>query len=125
MVRVIALALASTALAACATEAPPPPVAAAPVAPAAEAPAAPKPQYGTFGFDLAGMDRSVAPGDNFYQFANGTWARNTPIPPDKANYGAFNFLDDLSHTRTRELLEQAKADPSSKIGTAYATYLDT
>ena len=125
MVRVIALALASTALAACATEASPPPVAATPTVPAAEAPAAPKPQYGTFGFDLAGMDRSVLPGDNFYQFANGTWAKNTPIPPDKANYGAFNFLDDLSHTRTRELLEQAKADPNSKIGTAYATYLDT
>ena len=71
------------------------------------------------------MNRSVAPGDNFYQFANGTWAKNTPIPPDKANYGAFNFLDDLSHTRTQELLEQAKADPNSKIGTSYATYLDT
>jgi putative endopeptidase len=94
MVRVIALALASTALAACATEASPPPVAATPTVPAAEAPAAPKPQYGTVGFDLAGMDRSVLPGDNFYQFANGTWAKNTPIPPDKANYGAFNFLDD-------------------------------
>src|SRR3954469_2450049 len=100
------------------------PVAAAETAAPAPAPG-PKPQYGTFGFDAAGMDRSVAPGDNFYQFANGTWAKNTPIPADKPNYGAFNFLDDLSHTRTQELLEQAKSDPNSKIGTAYATYLDT
>ena len=30
------------------------------------------PQYGTFGFDTAGMDRSVKPGDDFYAFANGT-----------------------------------------------------
>ena len=127
MIRVIALALATTVLAGCATQAPPPP--SPPVVTAPESveavPAVPKPQYGTFGFDEAGMDRSVPPGDNFYQFANGTWAKNTPIPADKPNYGAFNFLDDLSHTRTQELLEQAKADPNSKIGTAYATYLDT
>ena len=125
MARVFAFALATTVLAGCATNSPPPPVAVTPAMAQAEVPAGPKPQYGTFGFDLAGMDRNVQPGDNFYQYANGTWARNTPIPADKANYGAFNFLDDLSHTRTREILEQAKNDPNSKIGTAYATYLDT
>ena len=126
MVRVIAFALATTALSACATQAPPPAMVTT-EAPATvvETPAAPKPQYGSFGFDAAGMDRSVAPGDNFYQFANGTWAKNTPIPSDKPNYGSFTYLDDLSHTRTQEILEQAKADPNSKIGTAYATYLDT
>ena len=124
MYRVIAFSLATTALAGCATQAPPPPpiVSAGTPEPVS---AAPKPQYGTFGFDEAGIDRTVQPGDNFYQFANGTWARNTPIPSDKPNYGAFNLLDDLSHTRTQDLLEQARADPSSKIGSAYATYLDT
>ena len=128
MLRVPAFVLATTILTACATQAPAPPapVVAAPVpGTATEAPAAAKPQYGTFGFDSAGMDRSVAPGDNFYQYANGTWAKNTPIPADKSNYGAFNYLDDLSHTRTHEILEAAKDDPNSKIGTAYATYLDT
>jgi putative endopeptidase len=92
------------------------------VAPAA---ASNRPAYGTFGFDEAGMDRSVAPGDNFYQYANGTWAKNTPIPPDKATYGMFSVLDDLSRTRTREILEQARNDPRNKIGNAYAAYLDT
>ena len=31
-----------------------------------------------------------APGDDFYGFANGTWAKTTPIPADKSNYGAFD-----------------------------------
>lgn len=82
-----------------------------------------KPAYGTFGFDTAGMNRSVAPGDGFYDYANGTWAKNTPIPADKANYGAFNFLDDLSKERTRKILDEARA-ANSKIGIAYGTYLD-
>ena len=35
-----------------------------------------QPQIGSFGFDLAGMDRNVDPGDNFYHFANGAVTEN-------------------------------------------------
>src|SRR5439155_26507159 len=87
--------------------------------------AAPKPQYGTFGFDMAGMDTSVAAGDNFYQYANGTWAKNTPIPADKSNYGSFNILDDLSRERTRGIIEEQAKEPNSRIGNAYASFMDT
>ena len=83
-----------------------------------------KATYGSYGFDTAGMDQSVKPGDDFYDHANGTWAKNTPIPADKSNYGAFNTLDDLSRERTRGLLEAAQGDPASKIGAAYASYMD-
>ena len=89
-----------------------------------EAPPAPKATIGTFGFDEAGMNRSVAPGDDFYEFANGTWAKNTAIPSDKSNYGMFTVLQDLSQKRVRDLLDAAKDDPSSRIGTAYASFLD-
>ncbi|MCX8476205.1 MAG: M13 family metallopeptidase [Sphingomonas sp.] len=112
-------------------EAPPPEVTqAAPLSQAAidlvaPTPAAPRPEIGDYGFDEAGMDKAIAPGDDFYGFANGAWARATPIPADKSNYGAFNVIDDLSKQRTQEILEAAKADPNSKIGVAYATYLDT
>jgi putative endopeptidase len=129
MARTIAFLAATTALAGCATEgvappAPPPPVAAA--APAApETPPAPKPQYGSFGFDTAGMDTSIAPGNDFYGYANGTWAKNTPIPADKSNYGMFTVLDDLSRQRTRGIIEEQAKDPSSKIGNAYASFMDT
>ncbi len=91
-------------------------------APAAQTDALP--EIGTFGFDLSGMDKSVQPGDDFYAYANGTWAKNTEIPADKSNYGMFTALADLSLTRTREILEAAKADPNSMIGRAYASYLD-
>ncbi|MBA4751506.1 MAG: M13 family peptidase [Sphingopyxis sp.] len=92
-------------------------------APATETTA--KPEIGDFGFDLSGMDKSVQPGDDFYAYANGTWAKNTPIPADKSNYGMFTALNDLSQTRTREILDAAKGDPNSMIGRAYASYLDS
>jgi len=128
MARIIALLTATTILAGCAVhEAVAPPA----VAPAAEAvpaappvPPAPKPQYGTYGFDATGMDPSVAPGDNFYQFANGTWAKNTPIPADKSSYGSFNILDDLSRERTRDVIQEESKDPNSRIGSAYASFMD-
>ncbi|MEH3048437.1 M13 family metallopeptidase [Sphingomonas adhaesiva] len=87
-----------------------------------ETPVADKPAYGSFGFDTAGMDRSVKPGDDFYAHANGTWAKNTAIPGDESSYGAFNTLQDRSREQTRGLLEAA---PDTTIGRAYATYLDT
>ncbi|HEX7741522.1 MAG TPA: M13-type metalloendopeptidase, partial [Sphingobium sp.] len=83
-----------------------------------------KPTYGSYGFDTKGMDPSVKPGDDFYLHANGGWAKATPIPADKSNYGAFNVLDDLSRERTKGILEAARSDPASKIGAAYASYLD-
>ncbi|WP_254606320.1 M13 family metallopeptidase [Sphingomonas bacterium] len=83
-----------------------------------------KPQMGTFGVDLAGMDKSVLPGDDFYGYVDGTWASTTQIPADKSTYGAFDVLADLSETRTHDILENQKVDPSSKIGIAYAAYSD-
>ena len=115
----------TTILAGCATT-PMPAPAPIVVAEAAEpAPPAPAAQLGSFGFDTAGMDSTVLPGNNFYAYANGTWAKNTPIPADKANYGMFGLLDDLSKERTRIIVEEAAKDPANKTGIAYAAYLDT
>ena len=121
------LALFSTALAAplavsAETKAP---ASAEPNASAAPATAAPaKPVYGDYGFDAAGMDTSVKPGDNFYTYADGAWLKANPVPADKSNYGMFTVLDDLSKSRTHEILEAAKGDGASMIGAAYASYLD-
>ncbi|MGN6374653.1 MAG: M13 family metallopeptidase [Sphingomonas sp.] len=82
-------------------------------------------QIGDFGFDVGGMNKSVLPGNDFYEYANGTWAKDVQIPSDESSYGAFNVLVDLSRERTKGILESAAKDANSKIGTAYATYLDT
>ena len=44
------------------------------------------PQYGAWGFDLAGADTKTKPGDDFFRYANGTWIDKTQIPPDKPAY---------------------------------------
>ena len=92
--------------------------------PAAEAPPKDGPQIGSFGFDKAGMDLTVKPGDDFYLYASGTWAKNTPIPADKSNYGMFTALDDLSKDRVKTVLEAEKNKKGNKAGDAYASYLD-
>jgi putative endopeptidase len=122
MLRLVSIALGSTALIGTATLALP---SAPAILASAQAAAAAKPQYGSFGFDTAGMDRSVAPGDDFFNYANGTWAKNTQIPADKASYGMFNVLDDLSRERTRQIIDEQAKDPASKIGAAYASFMDT
>jgi putative endopeptidase len=99
-------------------------IAACPAFAADPAPVTTAPRYGTFGFDEAGMNRSVAPGDDFYGFANGTWSKNTPIPADKPSFALFSVLDDLSNQRTRDILEEAGKKPDSKIGAFYASFMD-
>src|SRR6266536_779874 len=97
---------------------------------AATAPTAAQ-RYGSWGVDLAGMDRSVKPGDDFSRYVNGKWAATTQIPPDRASYGAFAILSDLSEARERALLDRWAADkklkPGSdegKVAAVYRTFLD-
>ena len=80
------------------------------------------------GIDLAGIDRAVAPGHDFFAHANGTWLRTTEIPPDRAAYGAAGVVSDLTNRRTAELIQQAAGagapagSTARKIGDFYATY---
>ena len=83
------------------------------------------------GIDLAGMDKSVRPGDDFHEYVNGGWLKATPIPPDKARYGVFTMLADEVRKRTRTLIEEAAAstssadkDESRKIGDFYSTFMN-
>ncbi len=74
----------------------------------------------TAGIDLAGMDRSVAPGDDFNAYTNGGWMKATPIPPDKASFGAFTVMADLTRKRLLDLIEH----DTGKIGDYYSSFMD-
>ena len=50
------------------------------------------PQIHPWGFDLGGRDLAVKPGDDFNEYANGTYLKNTQIPSDKARFGPFDVL---------------------------------
>ena len=120
MYRLITLLATSTALVGCMTT---PVSAPAPVAVAASA--APAAEFGSYGFDATGMDVSIQPGDNFFEYANGAWAKTTPIPADMSSYGMFTRLTDVSRQRTRAIIEEQARNPASKIGVAYSGFLDT
>jgi putative endopeptidase len=82
------------------------------------------------GIDLQGIDRSVAPGANFFAYANGSWLKSTEIPADRSSYGASSILVELTNKRTVELIQQAAANKNNsgtdarKIGDYYASFMD-
>lgn len=82
----------------------------------------------THGLDLAGMDKSVNPGDDFFGYANGGWMKRTPIPNDRSSYGVFDILAEAANRRTADLIKEAsksaKDSEASKVGDYYDAYMD-
>lgn len=83
-------------------------------------------------FDASGMDTTVHPGDNFFQYANGTWVKNSVIPDDQSGWGSFFTLYDENLKKMRTILDElsVKTDhkPGSneqKVGDFYASGMDT
>jgi putative endopeptidase len=82
------------------------------------------------GIDLEGMDKSVAPGDDFFKHANGAWLRTTAIPPDRGAYGAGTIVSDRTDERTSQLIHEtarsgaARGSDAQKIADYHASYLD-
>src|SRR5687768_12767955 len=90
-----------------------------------------KPQYGPWGFDLAGMDRSVRPGDDFFRYSGGTWMKETPIPPDRSSWSTFSILRANAERDVKSIVETISKRPSEpgsieqKVADFYVSYLDT
>jgi putative endopeptidase len=82
------------------------------------------------GIDVAGMDLSVRPQDDFFRYVNGRWVDNTPIPADLSSYGTFAILRDRSQEAVRTIIEseaRAKAAAgtnSQKVGDLYQSFMD-
>ena len=84
----------------------------------------------THGINVANMDRSVKPGDDFYHFVNGDWINRAQIPPDRAGVDVWTKLGDLSNKRMADLIgEIAKSNPvpgskERKVADLYNSYMD-
>jgi putative endopeptidase len=79
------------------------------------------------GIDIGGMDKSVDPGDDFFGYTNGNWAKATTIPADRTSFGAFDVIFDEVSKRTNDLITTAATskDPEiRKVGDYYKAYLD-
>ena len=77
------------------------------------------------------MDTAVAPGSDFFKYANGTWLERTEIPADRSTYGAGVMLVELTDRRVAELIQNAvKSDAPAgsdtrKIGDYYTSFMDS
>lgn len=84
--------------------------------------------FGTWGFDLAGRDTAVKPGDDFNEYANGTYLRTTEIPADKARFGPFDVLYENAQSQLKSIIEASAANPTNtnaqKVGALYASFMD-
>ena len=84
--------------------------------------------FGTWGFDLAGRDTTVKPGDDFNEYANGTYLRTTDIPADKARFGPFDVLYENAQAQLKSIIETSAANPANdnarKVGALYASFMD-
>jgi putative endopeptidase len=80
----------------------------------------------------AALDTTVAPGDDFFAYANGTWLKNNPIPASESNMGIGKKVQDEIYTRLRQTSIEAAgaqdATPGSnpqKIGDFWAVGMDS
>lgn len=69
------------------------------------------------GIDLSLMDKSVRPNDDFFNFVNGTWVKNTEIPADRTRWGSFDELRQKTDIDALNILEEAAKNPAYKSNT--------
>lgn len=82
------------------------------------------------GVNLANMDASVRPGDDFFSYVNGTWVASTEIPADRSKYGTFDLLRDEAQEAVKLIIEEsasgdfANGTDEQKVGDLYKSFLD-
>ena len=83
------------------------------------------------GLHLDWLDRSVNPAQNFYNYGNGTWMSQNPVPADYGRWSQFSILSKSNQEAIHKLLEEAAKNPlatagsdEQKIGDFYSSGMD-
>ena len=94
---------------------------------------APVPPQKGVGINIANIDPSVKPCEDFFHFASGNWLKNNPIPAAESRWGSFNELADHNNATLRGILNEAvknsakapKGSNAQKVGDYYASAMDS
>ncbi len=82
------------------------------------------------GIDLSDLDRKAEPCSDFFQFANGTWRSNNPIPASMTRWSKRWQAGESSKDKLKEILEVAALEKAAKgsteqiIGDYYGACMD-
>jgi putative endopeptidase len=89
-----------------------------------------KPAFAPWGVDLTAMDTAAKPGDDFFAYVNGAWAKRTEIAPDRTFVGIDSILNDQLDRDVRAIVEDMARDPAGsgrigqQVGDFYANWMD-
>src|SRR5580693_5479138 len=81
--------------------------------------------------DVAGIDSSIKPGDNFFRFVNGRWYDTAKIADDQSGVGSYSFMNIPQKLLLQNILDsvsKTQNTPGSidqKVGDFYASGMDT
>ena len=83
------------------------------------------------GLEIANLDKTAAPGSDFFRYAAGGWMDANPIPDEYSRYGSFDKLRENNQKQIRELIEEMgktthqKGSAAQKIGDLYRLGTDS
>lgn len=66
--------------------------------------------------DKSSMDLTKNPGDDFYNFASGTWIKNNPVPAKETRWGSFNLLRDFNINALKTILAESANNKKAVAG---------
>lgn len=69
------------------------------------------------GIETADLDRAVKPCDNFFDFSNGTWRANNPIPAYMDRWSRRWQAGEVNKDQLRKILDEVSAAPAQAKGT--------
>lgn len=85
----------------------------------------------TVGINLAAMDPSVVPGDDFYSYANGEWMRTVDIPSDRSRVSSFLVASNATEKRNTALIDKLveashpAGSDAGRVAAYYKAYMNT